>query len=84
MAALPGNPGGMSMRDATPETRLRGVSLCPGVALGRACFYGHLLPCPNSGELQSESERLEAALAWMSERKVALALCSHRRPIHVV
>ncbi len=55
------------------EIRLRGISLSPGVALGQACLYSQALACPDNLKFHSETDRLKATLAWMVERKAALA-----------
>ncbi len=73
MERLPGRLAGVAMSDAAIETRLRGISLSPGVALGRACLYSQALACPDSPNFHSETDRLQATLAWMVERKATLA-----------
>ena len=62
MVPLPGRPGGSATGDGAGETRLRGISLSPGVAVGQACLYSQVLACPDNLKFHSETDRLKATL----------------------
>lgn len=58
------------------ETRLRGVPLSPGIALGRPCFYEHR--CAGAGPASAtcpgqETRRLQDALTWLERQRSELA-----------
>ncbi|MCG6865716.1 MAG: hypothetical protein LJE58_09870 [Thiogranum sp.] len=58
------------------ETRLKGVALAPGVALGRACFYTRRSAEPDTtvpAAAPQESQRLNDALNWLARERSVLA-----------
>ena len=58
------------------ETRLKGVPLSPGVAVGRACFYERQRAAPDSASHSGpphEIERLHHALRWLARQRSLLA-----------
>ena len=60
----------------TAETRLKGVPLSPGVAMGRACYYVRQSDEPVAGtatDPQRETERLRNALRWLARQRSVLA-----------
>ena len=63
-------------RRLAAETRLKGVALAPGVALGRACFYARRSAEPDTtapaGPLQ-QVQRLDNALNWLARERSVLA-----------
>ncbi len=60
------------MSDAAfTEIRLKGVPLCPGIALGRGCFYLHeatTSAAMTTGNPTHEKRRLAECLTWMTQR----------------
>ncbi len=58
------------------ETRLKGVPLSPGVALGRACFYKRQRAQPDAVSQagpQREIQRLHHSLSWLARQRSVLA-----------
>jgi phosphotransferase system enzyme I (PtsI) len=58
------------------ETRLQGVPLSPGIALGRACFYERRRAEPDSTSpagSRQEIQRLHDSLKWLARQRSALA-----------
>jgi phosphotransferase system enzyme I (PtsI) len=58
------------------ETRLKGVPLSPGVAVGRACFYERQRAKPDSASQagpQQEIQRLHHSLRWLARQRSVLA-----------
>jgi phosphotransferase system enzyme I (PtsI) len=58
------------------ETRLKGVPLSPGVAVGRACFYKRQPAEPDSASrtgTQQEIQRLHNSLEWLACQRSVLA-----------
>lgn len=58
------------------ETRLKGVPLSPGIALGRACFYKRQCAEPDSASEsgpQQEIQRLHHSLRWLARQRSVLA-----------
>ncbi|MEA2080559.1 MAG: putative PEP-binding protein, partial [Pseudomonadota bacterium] len=67
---------GRAKRRLSAETRLRGVPLSPGVAVGRACFYDRHAAEPDSASLadpQRETQRLRNALKWLARQRSVMA-----------
>lgn len=62
------------MESVNTEVRLKGVTLSPGVALGRACFFRPISVGSDEFVAGSDNEgsRLGEALDWMVERLEAL------------
>lgn len=63
------------MSHATLETRLQGVPLSPGTAIGRACFYRQAISQRDDvvENVTAEENRLLEALEWMLRRLETLA-----------
>jgi phosphotransferase system enzyme I (PtsI) len=58
------------------ETRLKGVPLSPGVAMGRACFYvrqGAASVSPAATDPRREIQRLRNSLRWLARQRSVLA-----------
>jgi phosphotransferase system enzyme I (PtsI) len=61
---------------SSAETRLKGVPLASGVAIGRACFYDRHGAEPDSASLadsQHETQRLRNALKWLARQRSVMA-----------
>ena len=69
-------------RHTSFETRLKGVPLSPGIAVGRACFFelhhGESESAPGTGS-QRESQRLTHSLRWLARQRSVLARKSEVR-----
>ncbi len=58
------------------ETRLKGVPLSSGIAVGRACFYARQCAKPDSAPQagsQQEIQRLHRSLTWLARQRSVLA-----------
>ena len=67
---------GRTKRCLSAETRLKGVPLAPGVAVGRPCFYEMHHAEPDStprASTQLETERLSNSLRWLARQRSVLA-----------
>jgi phosphotransferase system enzyme I (PtsI) len=63
-------------RHLSVETRLKGVALAPGVAVGRPCFYESQHAEPDSAYRTGsphETQRLGNALRWLARQRSVLA-----------
>jgi len=68
---------GQPKRSFSTETRLKGIPLAPGVAVGRPCFYETHKTTPASAALpagpQREIQRLIDSLRWLARQRSVLA-----------
>jgi phosphotransferase system enzyme I (PtsI) len=67
---------GRAKRRWSAETRLKGVPLAPGIAIGRACFYEWHHAEPGSASQagpQHETQRLGDSLRWLARQRSVLA-----------
>ncbi len=63
-------------RSMPVETRLQGVPLAPGIAVGRACFYRRrksAAEVPSPPDCQREIQRLHNGLRWLARQRSVLA-----------
>jgi phosphotransferase system enzyme I (PtsI) len=69
-------PVAVTKRKAHGETRLKGVPLSPGFALGRVCFYERQAAEPATASPSDplhETQRLDHALRWLARQRSVLA-----------
>jgi len=67
---------GRAKRRLSAETRLTGVPLAPGIAVGRACFYELHTDEPDSisrAGPRRETQRLGDSLKWLARQRSVLA-----------
>ena len=65
-----------SRQRLSTETRLKGIPLAPGVAIGQACFYEMHDAVPDSApqvEPERETQRLINSLKWLVDQRSMLA-----------
>jgi len=73
---------GRAKRRWSAETRLKGVPLAPGIAVGRACFYELHAAEPGSASQagsQRETQRLSNSLRWLARQRSVLARKSEEK-----
>jgi len=78
---------GRAKHRSSAETRLKGVPLAPGVAVGRPCFYELHHAEPDSASQagpQRETQRLGNSLRWLARQRSVLARKAEARlgPAH--